>query len=332
MNTKKLTPLERAKLVAGAVVANSEKVKEHVGENQPKTGPGLMANAMVQNFEAVRELGELKAKWDGANPTLKLNPWTIRRSKFANRDERSFKSANFDTLRADIKTNGGNVQPIKVRPVIHTDPQQYEIVFGHRRHQACLELGIDVLAFVEDADDQSLFEQMDRENRQRADLRPYEQGVMYARALDDGLYPSMRKMAEALGVDVGGVSRYVALARLPSDVLMAFSSPLEFQYNWVSKLAQTLQDNPDLVLARAKVLCRTTPRLPSLEVFKKLTELDSVVPHNTTLKASVMLTGKSGQAGEIAFNSKRKTFEISLSGVDQGRIEEIKKSIQNLIS
>ena len=42
---------------------------------------------------------------------------------------------------------------------------------------------------------------MDRENREREDLSPYEQGTMYQQALDAGLFPSQRRLAEQLGVN-----------------------------------------------------------------------------------------------------------------------------------
>ena len=83
---------------------------------------------------------------------------------------------------------------------MNTPAFAYEIVFGHRRHRACLELGLLVVTLVKDLTEQELFEQMDRENRQRKDLTAYEQGEMYRHALDEGLYPSMRKLSESLGV------------------------------------------------------------------------------------------------------------------------------------
>ncbi|MBK9363084.1 MAG: hypothetical protein IPM99_19260 [Rubrivivax sp.] len=81
------------------------------------------------------------------------------------------------------------------------------MVFGHRRHRACLELGLPVQAMVVDMYDQQLFEAMERENRARKNLSAWEQGTMYRRALDEGLYPSQRRLAESLGVDISLVSR-----------------------------------------------------------------------------------------------------------------------------
>jgi hypothetical protein len=63
---------------------------------------------------------------------------------------------------------------------------------------------------------------MERENRGRKNLSAWEQGCMYRKALDEGLYPSLRKLAEAVKVDVSLVSKSLALARLPESVVAAF--------------------------------------------------------------------------------------------------------------
>jgi ParB family chromosome partitioning protein len=126
------------------------------------------------------------------------------------------RSADFAELKSEIESAGGNVQPVRVRPLARVErfnrAAEYEIVFGHRRHRACLELGIPVRALVEDASDQELFEAMERENRGRKNLSAWEQGCMYRKALDEGLYPSLRKLAESVKVDVSLVSKSVALA------------------------------------------------------------------------------------------------------------------------
>ena len=48
---------------------------------------------------------------------------------------------------------------------------------------------------------------------------------MYRKALADGLYCSLRRLAESLSVDVSLVSKSVSLARLPETVVAAFQSP-----------------------------------------------------------------------------------------------------------
>lgn len=239
---------------------------------KPKTAIGAMAQFTDRQSTAIKEVESLRdqlKEHEGSRPTKLLDPKLIVRSKWANRHDLSFKDKDFAELKADIKVKGCNVQPIKVRP-LKGRPGLYEVVFGHRRHQACLELEIDVLAMIEDLDEKSLFVEMDHENRQRKDLRPYEQGVMYARALDEGLFPSMRKLAEEVGVEAGTASKAIALARLPAEVLAAFVSPMDLQFRWASDLTQAIQKNPELVLSKARVFPGETPRVPSAQVYKIL--------------------------------------------------------------
>jgi ParB family chromosome partitioning protein len=183
---------------------------------------------------------------------MKVSASEIRPSAWANRHQDSYKTVEFEEFREEIHSANGNIQPIKVRPTANpVDGFKYEIVFGHRRHQACLELGLDVTVIVEEIDEKTLFVEMDRENRQRADLRPYEQGVMYTRALDQGLFASLRKLAEDIGADATNVSKAVNIARLPTAVLDAFESRLDIQYRWYADLSKALVQDPDLLLARA---------------------------------------------------------------------------------
>ena len=223
---------------AGLVLAPREPVspapnaasKDEAG--RPKTAIGAMAQFTDRQSSAIKEAAQLKEQlkaFDGSLPTRRLDPRSVVRSRWANRHELSFAGPEFDGLKQDIGAQGVNVQPIKVRRLADAT-DRFEIVFGHRRHQACLELGIDVLAMVEDLDDKHLFIEMDRENRQRKDLRPYEVGVMYAKALDEGLFPSARKLAEEVGIDHSQLSKALSLARLPLDVLNAFRTPLDLQY------------------------------------------------------------------------------------------------------
>jgi hypothetical protein len=64
----------------------------------------------------------------------------------------------------------------------------------------------------------------------------------------------LRKMSEALGVDVGNASKAISFARLPALVLSCFSSPLDLQQAWATDLSVALQKDPDIVLGRARKL------------------------------------------------------------------------------
>lgn len=260
---------------------------------RPKTAPGAMMafandarSVLMQENEQLRArasksdeiqrkldeaLGDLQ-QWHGAKATRLIDPEHIVRSQFANRHALNFGGREFEQLKSEIQEAGGNVQPIKVRPISRADDGlEYEIVFGHRRHEACRQLGMPVLAVVDNLDDRALFVEMDRENRVRKDLSAWEQGTMYRRALDKGLYPSNRKLAEAVGVDLSAMGKALALADLPDEVVAAFPSPLELQFRWAKPLADALAANPDGVLARARDLKKHCGKIAAHDVFERLT-------------------------------------------------------------
>lgn len=262
------------------------------GASRPKTAPGAMMafahdqrSELLRHNEALQEqaarAGELQTKldesladlkqWEGAKATRAIDPADIRPSRFANRHASSFATAEFEALKAELKEAGGNVQPVKVRQISAEGREgKYELVYGHRRWEACRQLGLSVLAVVDNIDDRELFAEMDRENRSRKDLSPWEQGVMYRRALDEGLYSSNRKLAEALGVDLGAVGRSLILADLPSEVVEAFPSPLALQFRWAKLLNDAIKSDAKGVKARAKELTARAPRPGAKETLKLL--------------------------------------------------------------
>jgi ParB family chromosome partitioning protein len=274
----------------------------------PRTGVGAFTAslAMGHQLEADNERLKLQLdKFEDAVVVEFLDPKLVRVSRYANRHELSFSGSEFQKLRDDIESAGRNVQAIKVRPLqIEDGLQTYEIVFGHRRHRACLELGLPVAAIVEDLTDAELFAEMDRENRARADLSPWEQGVMYKQALDAGLFRSQRHLAESIGVPQSAVSRSVTLADLPEFVLSAFANPLELQFRWAAAMQERLKSDPEAVKLVAAELTALLPQLPAKEVFRRLTGVAL-----TTLPAPLQLTSGGRNVGSFGV-SKSGDLEI----------------------
>ncbi|NML19135.1 ParB/RepB/Spo0J family partition protein [Azohydromonas caseinilytica] len=267
---------------------------------RPVTGLGLMSAAVAgaqeleQRVQALQAEAEQLRQERGAQP---LDPMLIRASRWANRHELSFAGPDFEALKAEIADARGNVQPIKVRPLpqAQADRVRYEIVFGHRRHRACLELGLPVLAVVQELGDRDLFTEMDRENRARKSLSAYEQGLMYRRALEEGLFPSLRMLAAAVGADAGNVSRAIRVAELPTEVLAAFGSPLEVQFAWASPLAAALERDREAALAAARqaAQARLGPAQAYAAITGKAPRRGGVVPYNTP----VATAARGGQGG-----------------------------------
>ncbi|MBO9647693.1 MAG: ParB/RepB/Spo0J family partition protein [Variovorax sp.] len=242
----------------------------------------------------------------------------------------------FAELKEDIRSAGGNVQAIKVRPVREEDlseaekgaepPIQYEVVFGHRRHAACLELGLPVSAVIKAMSDRELFGEMDRENRKREDLSAYEQGVMYLNALESGLFESMRKLAEAVGVDHGLVSKAVGVAQLPDVVVQAFDSPVEIQYRWAKPLSEALQRDPDGLMERARRVRHSGATVTPGTIYAALIGEASDA-------ASVSSTSEIvGRAGKVSVAKDKKgrlllKFDRPVSAALQAEVEKALRSV-----
>jgi ParB family chromosome partitioning protein len=137
---------------------------------------------------------------------------------------------------------------------------------------------------------------MDRENRARKNLSPWEQGCTYRKALDAGLYPSLRKLAESVGVDVSLASRSVALAKLPDAIVRAFPSPNDIQYRWVKDLVDAVQKDSEQVQARAREIALQSPRLSARQVKTLLTashaEPEEVLNRSTPLPIELKVNGR----------------------------------------
>jgi ParB family chromosome partitioning protein len=247
------TKHEEALLLAAAALApdsapRAERRPARVAMNAVTDFTGELSKTEQQRDAAVAELALHQGSW----PTRKLDPKTIRPSRFANRIVDSFEGPVFEQFKQEIESAGGNVQAIKVRPV---EQGVYEIVYGHRRHKACLDLNLPVLATIQDGmSDQVLFEEMSRENEARADLTAYELAAHYKRGIDQKLYKNWAALAAALGKSKGLISRYTALAELPKAIVEAFPSPNAIQAKWAMNLRGVLETDRDAVMAAAKAL------------------------------------------------------------------------------
>lgn len=349
----KLSPREKARLASQAAaeatshkpVAAAPAATAPVPSKMPITGPGQFAAFMAKESDALQENAELKAqlaKWNGALPVQSLDPNLIDDSKWANRHADSFRAEEFFQLKEEIRSAGGNVQPIKVRP--HpTKPGRFEVVFGHRRLRACRELGIKVKAMVASASDQQLFIDMDRENRSREDLRPYEQGAMYLKAIRDGLFKNRAELAKATGVNEALVSQAVKIAELPNKILKAFKSPLDIQYRWAKPLADMAEKHADRLDENLKRLSAAdtvaglvadddgdlvNKQLTPAEVFAILTDLKE---HVEPAPRELILSSSGAVVAEVSRKGGRLTiqFEKGLK-LDDKAIERVKKALEKL--
>ena len=195
-----------------------------------------LAHAQVVADEKARELAEAKV-------VLFLDPARVRRSRYADRHPNAFVDKDFKELCDEIKSTGGNEESAKVRPVKGDPNFDYELASGHRRHAACLELGLRLKAECHDYTDEELLKQMRLENSGRTDLSAFEVGRHYAGLLADKLFNSGRDLAAKLDVAQSVVQRLLKFAELPEEVIAAFPDPREIRIEWVERLAASWQND-----------------------------------------------------------------------------------------
>ena len=191
----------------------------------------------------------------------KIDPSRIFPSRFADRHADSFESHKFRKL-VKLMDGVGNISPIVIRPLVslpyYSPPTNavapyFEIVYGHRRHQACIELKVPVNAIVRDIPDIDLVRQMDRENKGRSDLGPWEKGRSFKLAMEHLNLPTAKDLARLLNHSKSQVSRCLAIANLP-DELMIVVSPTQLKVRNGMRLVQLFECHREIMFSRLNKL------------------------------------------------------------------------------
>jgi len=304
--------------------ADPIRVKAHIAVVGEQVREGFASR--VERLEAERQAGMV---------VLRLDPKSIHSSQFANRLEAALREedAEFRLLKEDIRTQG-QLDPIRVRPAPSGDRHEYEIVYGHRRHAACMALdrelegGFRVLALldVSAVDRKRLVLQMHAENDVREDLSPYEYGRMYRSWLSAGLFDTQGDLAAAVGRDDSPVSMYLQIADLPAEVLTAFVDPRLISLRWAPQIMRCLKDDREHVLAIARSLCTISPRPSAAETLRLLTAARGDRRDRASREEAVKIKGR------IAFRVARRDGRLTLKfgseinrQIQKELVEEIKE-------
>jgi len=248
---------------------------------------------------------------------LSLPTHIVRRSVFANRAQASLTGASFRELKNSIDLARGNSQPIVVRPVtspsltsfkstLGFDAQVWEIVAGHRRHQACQELGLPVRAMVVPVmSDSEMIAFMHVENQAREPLSAWETGTFFRNCLNQGVFRLPSELARAFGRDPSDVSRALALADLPGPIVKLFAHPTSLQYKDADVIKRALESHGAAVMVAVNEAVLAGEKLSRIEVLKILAalsgKLTSVGSTNIARKVSLLVGSES--AGFIAWDA-----------------------------
>jgi ParB family chromosome partitioning protein len=117
----------------------------------------------------------------------------------------------------------GLLHPIIVRMI--EDSEEYEIVAGSRRYNACKMLGWrKILAHVVELDDKDAFEVSLIENIHSKNLNPIEEAHAFQDYVTNYGWGGISDLATRLGKSIGYIDRRVRFLDLPADVVESLSS------------------------------------------------------------------------------------------------------------
>jgi ParB family chromosome partitioning protein len=124
-----------------------------------------------------------------------------------------FNDEEIAALSHSIKLHGV-LQPI----LVVQDGDRYKVIAGERRLRAAKMAGLDrIPARVLSTDDKATHEIALRENLDRVDLHPLEEGEGYISLLEAGAYSSHEAIAQAFGKPKSRITECIGFCRLPDE-------------------------------------------------------------------------------------------------------------------
>lgn len=207
-------------------------------------------------------MAELAAGAVVARAVEQVDPARCRLWSEHNRDYDKLDEVRCADLIESFKAQGRQEVPAIVRRVRDTPDIDFEIICGARRHWTVTWLrahnytDFRFLVEVRDLNDEEAFRIADLENRAREDLSDVERARDYLKALDRYYGGSQKDMAERLEKSTAWLSRYLDLARLPAQLVAAFSDSHDLKIKHVTQLKPLLKpdERAARVLAEAAVI------------------------------------------------------------------------------
>ncbi|MCP1845844.1 ParB family chromosome partitioning protein [Bradyrhizobium sp. USDA 4524] len=229
-----------------------------------RVGAGVIGATQRSLAELRGDRDRLQALVDAGGGS-ELDPSLIDPSPFPDRlpDD---SQVDFEALKKLIAEEGQKV-PIQVRRHPTADGR-YQVVYGHRRWRAALDLGIKVKATVVALSDSELVVAQGIENAARQDLSWIERALFTWRMDQAGIKP--RDIRAALSIDDPELARLRAVCRaVPIEVIEAIGrAPKAGRPRWVAFAAAIGEDPAALGRVRKTLSADKVSGLTSDDRFK----------------------------------------------------------------
>lgn len=224
-------------------------IGEALASSPPAVVPAatdVSSPATKTTFTTKRLEGFTEAARMVKRPTIKLKPAECSVWPGNARDYALLSEDRVRSLIDSIQAENGNRIPVVVRRTPQAE-LQYELVIGTRRHWAISWLNahhfpeIELVAIIEDLDDEAAFRLADIENREREDISDLERGSNYKAAVDAYYAGVQTKMADRVKLSKSTLARYIGLTEIPQTIVSAFNSPMDLQVRHGDKLLPPLR-------------------------------------------------------------------------------------------
>lgn len=199
-------------------------------DSEPARRSSIAANVLTGRSNRLADL----ASGTVVNRTHELvDPARCRMWAGHNREYSLLNEQRCKDLIESIKAQGRQEMPAIVRRVQGDPIHVFEVICGARRHWTISWLrahnypDFKFLIDVREIGDEEAFRLGDIENRARDDLTDLERALDYLHALDAYYDGRQKTMAERLKVSESWLTRYLDLARIPQELMVAFKEPQE---------------------------------------------------------------------------------------------------------
>lgn len=315
-------------------------------EGSPLLG-NTMKSAIINQSIATKELvgslreenEKLKAMHEQGMVDVEIDVSSIDRPQVVMRSKRYWETQSFLDIKDSIQRNGLQ-DPITVRP--STEPGRYILVKGDTRltsHEHLFaetgeEKWLKIRARVEQMSEDDAILKMVVENRDRADVRAYDQAIFYTSLVEEKFQNRRQEMMENLNISKSWLSRILIIGKtVPPALVDAFPALYDAGITTLYPLAQTLQEHQDKVQAmieQAEGLTESAPAAQAERLRRFAIETGTDEPRQKQPAAKQQLTARDGKI-LCEFKPNKTGLELKISDKEMpGFAELVKDRLESL--
>lgn len=309
----------------------------------PPRRSGIAANVLTGRSNRIAELasGVVVTRTHELVDPARCRMWTGHNREYALLNEQ-----RCGDLIESIKAQGRQEIPAIVRRVAGNPDIDFEVICGARRHWTISWLrahnypDFKFLVDIREIGDEEAFRLADIENRARDDLTDLERARDYLRALDAYYDGRQKTMAERINVSESWLTRYLDLARLPAELMVAFPEPQELGIRNVIALKPLLkpEDRRARVFKEAAALGRAQAdagkTMPVLGIIRTLIDAADPPKRSGSPKKSGLAQTVSSETGKAVLRiegADRKGIRLTLLNKGGASREEAEKAIREVL-